>query len=103
MVTGASDLAMVCTSDDDRLEHRTGDVLAGLGVGDHEILLVLHHSGEVCEADIASRPGVGEPPVAVPLDPDRLFDERHIGRLCPVPLRSITLFIARKPPFCRPT
>jgi hypothetical protein len=48
-----------------------GDVLAGLGVVDDEILARLHHGRQVFERDVGARAGIVEPPVGVFLDGDR--------------------------------
>ena len=68
---------LVLLLENDLGEHRAGDVLAGLGVIDDEILAVLDHGGEVFERHIGARAGVVEPPVGVFLDRDRLCGLGH--------------------------
>ena len=68
---------LVLLLEDDLGQHRAGDVLAGLGVVDDEILARLHHDGEVFERHIGAGAGVVEPPVGVFLDGDRFFGLGH--------------------------
>ncbi len=74
--------------DDDLGQHRAGDVLAGLGVVDHEVDPVLDHLAQVVEGDVAAGRRVVEPPVGVLLDRDRAvfvsgFLGRHVSHLSP--------------------
>src|SRR5262249_52554076 len=50
-----------------------GDVLAGLGVEDHEVDPVLHHLAQMIEGDTAAGRRVVEPAIGVFLDGDRRF------------------------------
>src|ERR1700676_4464250 len=59
---------LVFLFEDDLGQHRTGDVVAGLGVVDEEILAVLHHRREVLERYIGARTGIIEPSIRVFLD-----------------------------------
>src|SRR5947207_15855378 len=88
-------------ADDDLLEHRARNILSGLGVGDHEILVFLHHGGEVAETQIRCGHGIVEPLLGVALDRNWWIGERHVGCWCLSPAGSIALFVARKPPFYR--
>jgi hypothetical protein len=65
---------------DDLHEHRTGDVVAGLGAEDDEFLLILHHGGKVRQRDISAGPGVVETAVVVLLDGDRVVRLGHGAR-----------------------
>ena len=58
--------------EDDLGEHRAGDVLAGLGVIDDEILAGLDHGGEVFERHVGARAGIVESPVGVLFNGDGL-------------------------------
>ena len=69
--------ALVLLLEDDLGQHRAGDVLAGLGIVDDEILAVLDHPREVFERDIGAGAGVVEAPVGVLLDDDRFFGLGH--------------------------
>jgi cyanate lyase len=62
--------ALLLFLDDDLGQDRAGDVVAGLGVEDDEVLAVLHHLAEMVERDVARRRGVVEPAVGVFLDRD---------------------------------
>ena len=62
---------LVLLLEDDLGQHRTGDVLAGLGVVDDEILALLDHLGEVFERHVGGGAGVVEPAVGVFLDDRR--------------------------------
>ena len=68
---------LVLLLEDDLGQYLAGDVLAGLGVMDEEILARLHHGGEVFEGDIGAGAGVVEAPVGVFLDGDRLVGLSH--------------------------
>ena len=59
---------LVFLLEDDLRQHRAGDVVAGLGVVDEEILAVLHHRREILERHIGAGAGIIEPPVGVFLD-----------------------------------
>src|SRR5262245_52914111 len=58
---------------DDLHEHRAGDVIAGLGILDDEILLILRHGGEIRQRDISADPAMVKPALVVPLDGDRVL------------------------------
>ena len=64
-------------------QHRTGDVLVGLGVVDHEVHPLLDHLGQVIERDVGAGLGVVESPVRIFLDNDRLTLVRIGGSLLP--------------------
>ena len=68
---------LVFLFEDDLGQHRAGDVVAGLGVIDEEILAVLDHRGEVFERHIGAGAGIIEPPVRVFLDRGGLVRFRH--------------------------
>jgi hypothetical protein len=68
--------------EDDLPEHRAGDVVARLGVGDDELLAGLHHAREVFQRDIGGGARVVEPAVGVFLD-DRRFVACHRGFVLP--------------------
>src|ERR1700689_940436 len=57
----------------DLRQHRAGDLLAGLGVVDHEILACLPHGGEIFERDVATGAGVVEAAVSVLFNGDRFL------------------------------
>ena len=76
---------LVFLLEDDLRQHRAGDVLAGLGVVDDEILARLDHGGEVFERHVGAGAGVVEPPVGVFLDCDRLFFVCHVVHAFPLP------------------
>src|SRR5262249_33284041 len=61
---------LVLLLEDDLGKHRAGDVLAGLGVVDDEVLAGLHHRGEVLQRYIGAGAGVVEPAVSIFLDSD---------------------------------
>src|ERR1051325_9886210 len=87
---------MTRTLEDGVVEHRTGDIGAGGGVKDGDILVFFDHSGEVRERHIGSAAGVVEPPVRVALDRDRFVDARHLDRSQSFPRTvSIALFAAQ--------
>src|SRR6266540_2826453 len=62
---------LVLLLENDLCQDLAGDVLAGLGVVDDEILARLHHGREVFERDVGARAGIVEPSVGVFLDRDR--------------------------------
>ena len=62
--------ALLLFLDDDLGQHRAGDVLAALGVIDHELAALLHHVLQIVERHIGAGRGVVEPPVGVFLDDD---------------------------------
>ena len=64
---------LVLLLENDLGEDRSGDILAGLGVVDDEILAGLDHGGEIFERDVGTGAGVVETPVRVLLDGDRFF------------------------------
>ena len=68
--------ALALFLEDDLGQHRAGDVVAGLGVVDDEVDLVLYHLRQMIERDVGRGGGVVEPPVGIFLDDDR-------GRLGP--------------------
>ena len=68
---------LVFLLEDDLRQHRAGDVVAGLGVVDEEILALLHHRREVFERHIGAGAGIIEPPVRVFLDRGGLVRFRH--------------------------
>jgi len=72
---------------DDLRQHRTGDVIPGLRVIDHEIRPVLHHLAKMVQGHIAARRGVVQPTVGVLLDGDRyglgVFFFSHLASLPP--------------------
>ena len=79
---------LVLLLENDLGQHRAGDVLAGLGVIDHEILAALDHGGEIFERHIGAGAGVVEPPVGVFLDRDGSSfwsAMLHYGSPCPRP------------------
>ena len=59
---------LVFLFEDDLRQYGTGDVVAGLGVIDEEILAFLHHGREVFERNVGAGTGIIEPPVGVFLD-----------------------------------
>src|SRR5262245_46970122 len=65
---------------DDLHEHRTGDVIAGLGILDDEIPFILHHGGELRQRDISADPAMVKAALAVLLDGDRVLRLSHGGR-----------------------
>jgi hypothetical protein len=69
---------LVFLFEDDLRQYRAGDVLAGLGVVDDEILTILDHHGEVFEGHVSAGAGIIEPPVGVFLDRDRRFFVCHV-------------------------
>src|SRR5215471_3481137 len=81
MMTGSSGLAMERTLADDLPKDRRRDVLAGLGVADSEVVVILYHQGEVVEGHVDARVGAVEPLVSVLLDEDRLRNGRHESRV----------------------
>ena len=68
--------------DDDLGQHRVGQVVAGLGVENHEIPLAFHHRRQIIERHVGARLGIVEPPVGVFLDDDRLLLVAWAGPLC---------------------
>ncbi len=68
---------LVFLFEDDLRQHRAGDVVAGLGVIDEEILALLHHRREILERHIGAGAGIIEPPVRVFLDRGGLVCFRH--------------------------
>ena len=78
--------ALALLLEDDLGQNRAGDVLAGLGVGDDEILALLQHLGEILERDIGRGAGVVETPVRVLLDGGRRLLLRHALAGTKVPL-----------------
>src|SRR5262245_50874156 len=70
---------MACTLDDDLFEHEMRDVLAGLGVVDHEFLLVLHHGAEVADRQVAAGGRIVEPSAGISLDDDRFRRHDDLG------------------------
>ena len=71
----AADLVLLL--EDDLGQHRAGDVLAGLGVVDDEILALPDHAAEIVERHIGRGAGVVEPAVGVFLDDRRWLFARH--------------------------
>jgi hypothetical protein len=65
--------ALAVLLQDDLGEDRAGDVLAGLGVVDDEVLAAAHHLAQLVEGDVAAGGRVVEPPVRV------LLDDRHVA------------------------
>ncbi len=55
------------------VEHRVGQVVAGLGVVDDEVLVVANHLGQIVQRHVGAGLGIVETPVRVLLDDDRLF------------------------------
>jgi hypothetical protein len=77
-VVGSKILAgLVLLFEDDLRQHRAGDVVAGLGVIDEEILALLHHRREVLERHVGAGTGIIEPPVCIFLDRGGLVRFRH--------------------------
>ena len=59
---------LILLLEDDLRQHRTGDVVAGLGVEDEEVLALLDHRREIFERHIGAGSGIIEPPVRIFLD-----------------------------------
>ncbi len=76
--------------------------VAGLGVVDHEVLVVLHHEGQVLEGHVAARSGLVEAPVRVFLDRDRFRGSRHGELVRAYPLGSIACFFGTGHRFVKP-
>ena len=70
---------LVLLLEDDLRQNRAGDVLAALGVVDHEILARFHHGGEIFERHIGAGAGIIEAPVGIFLDRDWLARRRGHG------------------------
>jgi hypothetical protein len=68
---------LVLLLEDDLCQHRTGDVLAGLGVVNHKILALFDHDREVFQRHIGAGAGIIEPAVGVFLDGDRFSGFCH--------------------------
>ena len=68
---------LVFLFEDDLRQHRAGDVVAGLGVIDEEILAIFHHRSEIFERHIGAGTGIIEPPIGVFLDRGGLVSFRH--------------------------
>ena len=68
---------LVFLFEDDLRQHRAGDVVAGFGVIDEEVLALLHHRCEILERHIGTGAGIIEPPVRVFLDSGGLVSFRH--------------------------
>jgi hypothetical protein len=65
---------------DDLHEHRAGDVIAGPGILDDEILFILHHGGEIRQRDISADPAMVKSALVVLLDGDRVLRLGHGGK-----------------------
>src|SRR4030088_2309122 len=70
---------MACTLDDDLFEDGMRNVIAGTGVVDHEVLLVLRQGAEVLERHVAARSRVIEPSIGISLDDDRFRGHDDLG------------------------
>jgi hypothetical protein len=70
---------MAYTLDDDLFEYGMGNVIAGFGVVDHEVLLVLHQGAKVLDCHVAARNRVIEPSIGVSLDDDRFRGHDDLG------------------------
>src|SRR5262245_7805336 len=70
---------MACTLDDDLFEHERRDVLAGLGVVDHEFLLVLYHGAEILDRQVAASGRIVEPPAGILPDDNRFRGHEDLG------------------------
>src|SRR6185369_13797569 len=79
MVIGWSDLAMACTLDDDLFEDTMRNVIAGIGVVDHEVLLILHQGAEVPDRHVVACSRVIEPSIGISLDDDRFRGHDDLG------------------------
>src|SRR3954462_6828717 len=78
MVIGWSDLAMACTLDDDLFEDGMRNVIAGIGVVGHEVLLILQ-GAEVLDRHVAACSRVIEPSIGISLDDDRFRGHDDLG------------------------
>ncbi|MCH7889659.1 MAG: hypothetical protein IIA00_10350 [Proteobacteria bacterium] len=67
---GQQAVALAFLLDDDLGQYGSRNVVAGLGVIDHEIDAFLDHLGEVIEGNVAAGGGVIEPSIGVFLDGD---------------------------------
>jgi hypothetical protein len=70
---------MACTLDDDLVEYGMRNIIAGVGVVDHEILLVLHQGAEVLDRHVAARSRVIEPSIGISLVDDRFRGHDDLG------------------------
>jgi hypothetical protein len=70
---------MACTLDDDLFEYGTGNVIASIGVVDHEVLLVLHQGAEVLDRHVTARSRVIEPSIGISLDDNRFRGHDDLG------------------------
>src|SRR4029079_180537 len=70
---------MARTLDDDLFEYDMRDVIAGIDVVDHEVLLVIHQGAEVIDAHVAARSRIIEPSVGISLDDDRFCRHDDLG------------------------
>jgi hypothetical protein len=68
---------LVLLLEDDLRQHRTGDVVAALGIINDEIFAALHHCRQVFQRYIGAGAGIVEPPVGVFLDGDGAFGFCH--------------------------
>ena len=55
------------------------NVIAGIGVVDHEVLLVLHQGAEVLDRHVAACSRVIEPSIGISLDDDRFRGHDDLG------------------------
>src|SRR5882724_1559769 len=68
---------LVFLLEDDLRQHRTGDIVTGLGVVDKEILAVLHHRREILERHVGAGAGIIEPSICLFFDRGGLVCFRH--------------------------